>query len=178
MSFIFNSFQEGTKFSSIVKEAKDRGFTEPDPREDLSGLDVRRKLIILSRETGLAMEPEHVHIQNILPKACNEAESVEQLMAELEKADAHFESMRKAAAKENKVLRMIAKLEDGKASIALEGVKETHPFYSLSGSDNMIVFTTERYKERPLVIRGPGAGAEVTAAGVFAEIIKIGNSLK
>ena len=178
LSFIFNSFKEGVSFSSIVKEAKERGYTEPDPREDLSGLDVRRKLIILARETGLAMEPEHVAIQNILPQACNEATTVEQLMIEIEKADDYFEAMRKEAADKGGVLRMIAKLEEGKASIALESVDESHPFYSLSGSDNMIVFTTERYKDRPLVVRGPGAGAEVTAAGVFAEIIKIGNYLK
>ncbi len=178
LSFIFNSFTEGTKFSDIVKEARNRGYTEPDPREDLSGLDVRRKIIILARETGLALEPDDVKIQNILPQACVDAKTVPQLMKELEKADDHFEAMRAKAAKKGKVLRMIAKLEKGKASIALEGVDETHPFYSLNGSDNMIVFTTERYKERPLVVRGPGAGAEVTAAGVFAEIIKIGNLLK
>jgi aspartokinase/homoserine dehydrogenase 1 len=178
LSFIFNSFKEGKTFSSIVKEAKALGYTEPDPREDLSGFDVRRKLIILSRETGLAMEPEHVSIQNILPKACSEATSIEALMQELEKADAQFEKMRKEAADKGGVLRMIAKLEEEKASIQLECVNESHPFYSLNGSDNMIVFTTERYKERPLVVRGPGAGAEVTAAGVFAEIIKIGNYLK
>jgi len=178
LSFIFNSFKEGTTFSSIVKEAKERGYTEPDPREDLSGLDVRRKLIILSRETGLAMEPEHVNIQNILPQACNDAATVAELMVEIEKADNYFEAMRKEAADKGGVLRMIAKLENGKASIALESVGPDHPFYSLSGSDNMIVFTTDRYKERPLVVTGPGAGAEVTAAGVFAEIIKIGNYLK
>jgi len=178
LSFIFNSYKEGTKFSDIVKAAKEKGYTEPDPREDLSGLDVRRKLIILSRETGLAMEPEHVNIQNILPKACNDAATVEQLMIEIEKADDYFEGMRKAAADKGGVLRMIAKLENGKASITLESVGPDHPFYSLSGSDNMIVFTTERYRERPLVVTGPGAGAEVTAAGVFAEIIKIGNYLK
>jgi len=178
LSFIFNSFKEGTKFSEIVKAAKEKGYTEPDPREDLSGLDVRRKLIILSRETGLAMEPEHVNIQNILPQACNDAATVDELMIEIEKADDYFEGMRKAAADKGGVLRMIAKLEDGKASIALESVGPDHPFYALSGSDNMIVFTTERYRERPLVVTGPGAGAEVTAAGVFAEIIKIGNYLK
>ncbi len=178
LSFIFNSFVEGTKFSNIVKEARERGYTEPDPREDLNGLDVRRKIVILARETGLALEPDDVAIQNILPQACTDAKTVDKLMKELEKADDYFEAMRAKAAKKGQVLRMIAKLHRGKASIALEGVDETHPFYSLSGSDNMIVFTTERYKERPLVVRGPGAGAEVTAAGVFAEIIKIGNLLK
>lgn len=175
LSFIFNSFKEGVTFSSIVKKAKEKGYTEPDPREDLSGLDVRRKLIILARETGLAMEPKDVAIQNILPQACMDAETVEELFEELENADAHFESIRAEASKKGKILRMVAKLENEQASIKLESVDPTHPFYTLSGSDNMIVFTTERYKERPLVVRGPGAGAEVTAAGVFAEIIKIGN---
>lgn len=177
LSFIFNSFNEGVNFSDVVKEAKTLGYTEPDPRIDLNGIDVRRKLIILARESGYALEPEDVEIQNILPSACQQAETIEQLFEELEKADNNFEQLRINAAKDSQVLRMIAKLENGKASIGLEAVGASHPFFSLSGSDNMIIFTTERYKERPLVIRGPGAGAEVTAAGVFAEIISIGNYL-
>ena len=177
LSFIFNSFKEGQKFSTIVKEAKTKGFTEPDPRVDLNGIDVRRKLIILARETGLALEAKDVEIENILPKKVREANSVELFFEELEKADQHFEELRSRSAKEEKALRMIASLEKGKAKISLKSVDKNHPFYSLSGSDNMIVFTTERYKERPLVVRGPGAGAEVTAAGVFAEIISIGNYL-
>ncbi len=177
LSFIFNSYKEGLLFSAIVKEAKTLGYTEPDPRIDLNGIDVRRKLIILARESGYPLEAEDVEIQNILPEACQDAETVDQLFEALENADANFEKIRSDAAAKNKVLRMIAKLENGKASIGLEAVGSDHPFYSLSGSDNMIIFTTERYKERPLVIRGPGAGAEVTAAGVFAEIISIGNHL-
>lgn len=177
LSFIFNSFSKGTKFSEIVKEAGDRGFTEPDPRIDLNGIDVRRKIIILARETGLPLEAVNVEIENILPDAARNAETVEQFFIELEKADNHFESLQNEAMKEGKVLRMIASLENGKAKIGLQAVDASHPFYSLSGSDNMIVFTTDRYKERPLVIRGPGAGAEVTAAGIFAEIITIGNQL-
>lgn len=177
LSFIFNSFNEGVRFSDIVKEAKAHGFTEPDPRVDLNGIDVRRKLIILARETGLPLEAKDVEIENILPKKVRDAETVEQFFEELEKADDHFEKLRVKAAKENKALRMIASLEDSNAKIGLQAVEANHPFYSLSGSDNMIVFTTERYKERPLVVRGPGAGAEVTAAGVFAEIISIGNFL-
>jgi bifunctional aspartokinase / homoserine dehydrogenase 1 len=177
MSFIFNNFKEGMKFSEIVREAKNRGYTEPDPREDLGGADVRRKLIILARETGLPLEASDVTIENILPKAAEEAPDVESFFKELEKSDEHFTKMAAKAAKEGKALRMIASLDHGKASIGLKAVDASHPFYSLSGSDNMIVFTTERYKERPLVVRGPGAGAEVTAAGVFAEIIRIGNYL-
>lgn len=177
LSFIFNSFKKGTAFSHIVKKAKDLGYTEPDPRIDLNGIDVRRKLIILARESGYGIEAENVQIKNILPKACQEASNVEDLFLELEKADEGFEKLRSEAEDNRKMLRMIAKLESGKASIALEAVDSDHPFYGLSGSDNMIIFTTERYKERPLVIRGPGAGAEVTAAGVFAEIISIGSYL-
>lgn len=177
LSFIFNSFTEGVRFSDIVQQARQKGYTEPDPRIDLNGIDVRRKLIILAREAGLQMEASDVVIYNILPKACQEAISIDDFFNELKKADAHFETLRTQAASEGRVLRMVAKLEDGKATIALEEVDQSHPFYMLSGSDNMIVFTTERYKDRPLVIRGPGAGAEVTAAGVFAEIIKIGNYL-
>ena len=177
LSFIFNSFKPGISFSSIVLEAQKRGFTEPDPRVDLNGIDVRRKLIILARETGLPLEAEDVVIHPVLPDACRNAPNVEAFFAELKQADDHFSQLAEAAAKEGKVLRMVASLENGIASIGLQSVDATHPFYQLSGSDNMIVFTSERYKERPLVVRGPGAGAEVTAAGIFSEIIKIGNYL-
>jgi aspartokinase/homoserine dehydrogenase 1 len=164
-------------FSSIVREAQSRGYTEPDPRIDLNGIDVRRKLIILARETGLPLEAENVIIDNVLPDACRNAPRVDDFFVELEKADDHFTQLVTRAAAEGKVLRMVASLENGQARIALQSVDSTHPFYQLSGSDNMIVFTSQRYKERPLVVRGPGAGAEVTAAGVFSEIIKIGNYL-
>ncbi len=177
LSFIFNSFNETISFSEIVGKARELGYTEPDPRIDLNGIDVRRKLIILARESGYAIEADDVEIENILPKACQEADTIDALFAALKDADPSFDKLRNEASANNKRLRMIAKLENGKASIGLEAVDDTHPFYSLSGSDNMIIFTTERYKERPLVIRGPGAGAEVTAAGVFAEIISIGNFL-
>lgn len=177
MSFIFNSFDGKRPFSSIVKEAKEKGFTEPDPREDLSGADVRRKILILARETGLPIDSEDITIEDILPEHVMEAPNVDAFFSELEQVDSHFEKLYRQASESSQALRMIASLENGKASIALKGIGKEHPFYGLSGSDNMIVFTTERYNERPLVIRGPGAGAEVTAAGVFAEIIKIGNYL-
>ena len=177
LSFIFNTFKPGISFSSIVGEAQKRGFTEPDPRIDLNGIDVRRKLIILARETGLALESEDVQIHPVLPEACRNAADVPAFFEELKKADDYFTQLAEAAAAEGKVLRMVASLENGVASIGLQSVDATHPFYQLSGSDNMIVFTSERYKDRPLVVRGPGAGAEVTAAGIFSEIIKIGNYL-
>jgi aspartokinase/homoserine dehydrogenase 1 len=177
LSFIFNNFKAGVSFSEIVRKAGELGYTEPDPRIDLNGIDVRRKLIILARETGLPLEAKDVLIEAVLPEACQKAATIPAFFEALEKADDYFTEKAELAAAEGKVLRMVAKLENSVASIGLQSVDSTHPFYQLSGSDNMIIFTTERYKERPLVVRGPGAGAEVTAAGVFSEIIKIGNYL-
>jgi len=177
LSYIFNTFKGEKKFSEVVKEAKEKGFTEPDPRDDLNGMDVARKILILAREAGEELEFNDIEVENILPPSCSKAKTVEDFFAELEKNNAVFAKRRDDAAKQGKVLRFIAKLEKGKATVSLQAVDSNHPFYSLSGSDNMIAFTTERYKERPLVIKGPGAGAEVTAAGVFAEIISISNYL-
>ncbi|MEL6671294.1 MAG: bifunctional aspartate kinase/homoserine dehydrogenase I [Bacteroidota bacterium] len=174
LSFIFNTFGPGVSFSEVVTEAGEKGFTEPDPRIDLSGKDVARKLLILARESGYKMEMEEIEVENILPEACLSAPDVPAFMTELAKADDHFEALRKEAADQGKVLRFIATLEGDKAYIKLQKLDESNPFFNLSGSDNMIVFTTERYHERPLVIKGPGAGAEVTAAGVFAEILRVG----
>jgi aspartokinase/homoserine dehydrogenase 1 len=173
LSFIFNNFIEHASFSDIVREAKKRGYTEPDPRVDLSGKDVARKLLILARETGIQMELNDIKIKQLLPASCMRAKNVEDFFHELKKNDNYFEQIRRRASDKNKVLRFIAKLENGKATIGLQEIDSNHPFYNLSGSDNIISFTTERYNERPLVVKGPGAGAEVTAAGVFAEIISI-----
>jgi aspartokinase/homoserine dehydrogenase 1 len=178
LSFIFNTFKEGTTFSEVVKEAKEKGYTEPDPRDDLNGMDVARKILILAREANYTLELGDVEVENILPEPCRKAKTIEDFFVQLEKNNDVFSKRRDEAAKKGKVLRFIATLENGKARVSLEAVGADHPFYSLSGSDNMIAFTTERYKDRPLVIKGPGAGAEVTAAGVFAEIISISNYLK
>jgi aspartokinase/homoserine dehydrogenase 1 len=178
LSYIFNTFKGDKKFSDVVKEAKEKGFTEPDPRDDLNGMDVARKILILAREADAELEFNDVKVENILPEACRKAKTVDDFFVELEKNNKIFEKLRNDADRKNKVLRFIAKLENGKATVNLQSVDSSHPFYSLSGSDNMISFTTERYKERPLVIKGPGAGAEVTAAGVFAELISISNYLK
>ncbi|MEL7118900.1 MAG: bifunctional aspartate kinase/homoserine dehydrogenase I [Bacteroidota bacterium] len=177
LSYIFNNFNGKTPFSDIVKKAQELGYTEPDPRVDLSGQDVKRKVVILAREMGLSIEPGDVEIENILPEKCQTAKSVEAFFEALEETNEHFETMRMNAEKENKVLRFLAKIEDKRTSIVLEAVTVDNPFYSLDGSDNMIVFTTDRYKDRPLVVRGPGAGGEVTAAGVFAEVLTIGDFL-
>lgn len=177
LSYIFNSFTTGTKFSEVVKQAKEKGFTEPDPRDDLNGMDVARKILILSREVGLDISLEDVDINNLLPQSCIDAESVDSFFNELENANDYFDELRTEAEKSGKVLRFLAKMDNGSASVGLEAVDQTNPFYALDGSDNMISFTTDRYMERPLVIKGPGAGAEVTAAGVFAEIISISHFL-
>ena len=176
LSYIFNHFcaPGAASFSEIVRKAKALGLTEPDPRDDLSGADVRRKLLILSREAGLPLESSDIPVENILPQACVDAPDVEAFFRALEANDAHFEAMKQTAAERGEVLRFVAKMENGKAAVALLPFDQNHPFYNLSGSDNMVVFTTDRYKERPLVVRGPGAGAAVTAAGIFAEIVAIG----
>ena len=175
LSFIFNSYDGSSTFKEVVLQAKEKGFTEPDPRDDLNGMDVARKILILARDAGYALEPEDVKIENILPQACLDAADVDAFFVELEKADQLFENKRAEAAAKGKKLCFIACLQDGKISVGLDEVGAEHPFYGLSGSDNMISFTTSRYKTNPLVIKGPGAGAEVTAAGVFADIISISN---
>jgi aspartokinase/homoserine dehydrogenase 1 len=174
ISFIFNHFKGDANFHDVVKEAQEKGYTEPDPRDDLSGKDFMRKILILARDAGHEMEEADVDIESVLPKACLEAQTVEDFYAALKAEDAFFTNLKQQAEKDKKVLRYIGKLENGKASITLQSVDENHPFYMLSGSDNIISFTTDRYKERPLVVKGPGAGAEVTAAGVFADLINVG----
>ncbi|MEX2233018.1 MAG: bifunctional aspartate kinase/homoserine dehydrogenase I, partial [Cyclobacteriaceae bacterium] len=175
LNFIFSVFAEGKKFSDVVKEAKAKGYTEPDPRDDLSGMDVARKILILSRETGLALELKDIEVQNLVPMDCRGDMSVEEFFTALEKHDKTFDSLRMEASEKKSKLRYKAVLENGKVKVHLGSVDEQHPFYSLSGSDNIILLTTERYHDRPMVIRGPGAGATVTAAGVFADIIRIGH---
>ncbi|MFM2135214.1 MAG: hypothetical protein RL021_614, partial [Bacteroidota bacterium] len=175
LSFIFNTFRKGVSFAATVKEARERGYTEPDPRIDLSGKDVARKLLILGRETGMQLEMKDIRIDQLLPSNCLRAKTVNDFMKELQRSDGYFETMTAKAEAKGHKLRFIARLENGKATIVLKEVNEQHPFYHLSGSDNIISFRTERYNDRPLVVKGPGAGAAVTAAGVFADIISIGN---
>jgi len=174
ISYIFNNFKADASFYDIVKQAQELGYTEPDPRDDLGGVDFMRKMLILARDAGYAVEAEDVDLGAILPPACLKADTVDSFYTELQQENEYFEAMKKKAANENKVIRYIGKLENGKVSIAIQFVDENHPFYALSGSDNIISFTTERYKERPLVVKGPGAGAEVTAAGVFADLVNVG----
>ena len=178
LAYIFNNFKVGDRFVDVVKEAKEKGYTEPDPRDDLSGQDVARKILILSREAGLKLEPEDVKIINLLNDACLNAPSVDAFFEELEKDNDRFEKLLQDAQANDEVLRFIATLDsDNKASIGLKTVGRSHPFFNLAGSENIISFTTERYKYNPLVVKGPGAGAEVTASGVFADIMSISSFL-
>jgi len=179
LSYIFNSFTGEKKFSDAVKEAVRNGYTEPDPRIDLSGIDVARKLLILVRETGKAIELDDIKLKSFLPEECINAKSVEDFFKELERLDNYFYSLRKRAEEKGKVLRFIAEYEKNKKpKVGLKTVDRSHPFHSMSGNDNVISFTTERYRPMPLVIRGAGAGAEVTAAGVLADIVRVANFYK
>jgi aspartokinase/homoserine dehydrogenase 1 len=173
LSYLFNRFDEKTRFSQLVMEAKKLGYTEPDPRDDLNGLDVGRKLLILARTIDLPFEMADIEIHNLIPENAKNAASPEEFLKLLAKEDSEFERIRETAAKESRVLRYIASLENGKAKVGLRSIAAEHPFYSISGNDNVIAFTTLRYEKNPLVVRGPGAGPEVTAAGVFADILRL-----
>lgn len=173
LSYIFNNVNSKTAFSEIVLQAKEKGYTEPDPRDDLNGLDVARKILILARETGKYLELTDIEVENLVPEDCRATKSVEEFFQKLKTHDETFRKKIQAIEEKGQRLRYIATLENGQASISLKAVDENHPFYNLSGSDNIIAFTTKYYNHCPLVIKGPGAGAEVTAAGVLSDIIRI-----
>ncbi|MDR2952482.1 MAG: bifunctional aspartate kinase/homoserine dehydrogenase I [Treponema sp.] len=177
LSYIFNSFDGSKTFSALVREAKAKGYTEPDPRDDLNAMDAARKALILARECGLPLEFANVEIEPLLPAACFKAKDIEAFFKELEKSDDAFEKRRAEAAAEGRLLRYVAVIEEGKAKIALRAESASSPFRSLVDSDNIVVITTDRYSKLPMVIKGPGAGAQVTAGGVFADIARIARTL-
>jgi aspartokinase/homoserine dehydrogenase 1 len=177
LSFIFNNFDGKKPFSALLREAKAKGYTEPDPRDDLNAMDAARKALILARECGLPLEFANVAIEPILPAACFKAKDVEAFFKELEKSDAVFEKRRAEAATQGMALRYIAVVEEGKAKLSLRSEPASSPFRSLVDSDNMVVITTDRYSKLPMVIKGPGAGAQVTAGGIFADIVRISRTL-
>lgn len=174
LNFIFNTISESVPLSRTIELAKEKGFSEPDPRIDLSGTDVVRKLLILARESGYTTEKEEVTITPFLPSVCFEG-TLDDFWKNVKDFDAEFESKRKVLEQENKKWRFVASFDHGIPSVRLREVSSDHPFYHLEGSNNIITFTTERYNEQPLIIKGYGAGAEVTAAGVFADIIRVAN---
>jgi len=173
LSFIFNSLARGSTFSQAVLEAKSRGYTEPDPRDDLSGMDVARKVLILARDAGVPLELEQIKISPLLPDEALKW-SVDEFLEKLPTLDQHFADLLGSAEKRGERLFFSASIEVEKktATIGVKSLDTTHPFRALSGADNIVAFTTARYLTNPLVIKGPGAGAEVTAAGVFADIIR------
>ncbi len=172
LNFIFNTISKDIPFSKTVEMAKAEGYSEPDPRIDLSGKDVVRKLVILAREAGYEINQEDVETQLFIPERFFEG-SIEDFWKNLPSLDAEFEARRAVLEKENKVWRFVAKFENGKASVSLQEFSRDHSFYVLEGSNNIVLLTTERYNEYPMLIQGYGAGASVTAAGVFADIMSL-----
>ncbi|MFN8276659.1 MAG: bifunctional aspartate kinase/homoserine dehydrogenase I [Chitinophagales bacterium] len=173
ISYIFNQYHGDASFSAIVKKAQELGYTEPDPRDDLNGKDFARKALILAREMGLAIEMEKVNLQPLLPESCFNVSSVDAFYEEMRRCEPEIEALKQQAETRGEVLRYIAQITPNEVSISLQQVGPSHPFYHLSGSDNIISFTTRRYEKNPLVVKGPGAGVAVTAAGVFADIMKV-----
>jgi bifunctional aspartokinase / homoserine dehydrogenase 1 len=171
LQFVFNNYDGSRTFSEIVKQAQDEGYTEPDPRLDLSGTDVARKILILAREAGYKLEMDEIAKVSFLPESCLEG-SVEDFYAEMLKHEAHFKAMLDEAKNNDLILKYIATFDNGKASVGLQSIDSTHNFANLSGKDNAVLFYTNRYSQQPLVVKGAGAGADVTAAGVFADIIR------
>lgn len=174
LNFIFNEISADVTLSEAVRRAKEQGYSEPDPRIDLSGKDVIRKLVILAREAGYKVEKTDVEAHLFIPDEFFEG-SIDEFWKNLPKLDADFEARRKQLDAEGKRWRFVATFDHGKLSVALKEVDRTHPFYNLQGSNNIVALTTERYREYPMLIQGYGAGASVTAAGVFANIMSIAN---
>ncbi|QDZ23982.1 bifunctional aspartate kinase/homoserine dehydrogenase [Chloropicon primus] len=175
LSYIFNNFKSGTKFSDIVKTAKENGFTEPDPRDDLSGTDVARKVTTLARESGVGLELSDIPVESLVPKELESCSSSEEFMQKLPEFDDQMTKLQEEAAAAGEVLRYVGSVDvaTGKGTVSLKRYPESHPFAQLNGTDNIILCVTDRYDPQPLVITGPGAGAEVTAGGVFSDLIRL-----
>ncbi len=175
LNFIFNTFSDHTNFHDVVKRAQFEGYTEPDPRIDLSGIDVARKILILARENGATIEIEDVEIKSFLTQNNLNSNSVDHFYETLKEDETHFQKIYASAQAKNCQLKYVASYKNGKATVGLQEISEKHPFYNLEGKDNIVMFYSERYPEQPLIVKGAGAGADVTASGLFAEVIKIGN---
>jgi aspartokinase/homoserine dehydrogenase 1 len=172
LSFIFGKLDEGLTLSQATNVAKDKGFTEPDPRDDLSGMDVARKLLILAREAGMALELEDVEVDQALPPGFDDSGSIDEFMARLPEADAYFSELVENAAKEGKVLRYVGEIADGKCRVRIAAVDENDPMFKIKDGENALAFYSRYYQPIPLVLRGYGAGTEVTAAGVFSDVMR------
>ena len=175
LNFVFNNFDEDSTFHDVVAQAQAEGYTEPDPKIDLSGVDVARKILILARESGYKMELEDIVNNAFLPKQSLQTTTNEDFYASLVKHENHFQEIYKEANDKNCRLKYVAEFVNGKANVGLQHIPAEHPFYNLEGSDNIVLFFTDRYPENPLIIKGAGAGADVTASGIFADVIRIAN---
>ena len=173
LSYLFNTYDGHSSFAELVSQAREKGFTEPDPRDDLSGMDVARKLVVLARELGMSVELSDVEVENLTPEPCRSIQSVDEFLEHLKDHDDEFAQRALLAQGGGKRLRYIGSIKGGKLSVQLEAVGPEASTYGLSGSDNLVAIRTRRYRDRPLVIQGPGAGAEVTAAGVLADILSL-----
>ncbi len=177
LAYLFNVYDGTTPFSEIVRAAKESGYTEPDPRDDLSGMDVARKLTILARELGLEIEIGDFPVRSLVPEALQDC-SIEEYLEKLPEYDDEIDTLFRKAVAENKKLRYIATLDaDGNAAVGLEAVADDHPFCNINLTDNIVQFESERYSANPLVIQGPGAGPEVTAGGVFSDLLRLATYL-
>lgn len=174
LNFLFNNYDGSESFSSIVRRAKEEGYSEPDPRLDLSGEDVMRKILILARESGYTLEISDIENRSFVPEECMDANSVDEFFELVKNHEDHFRKIVGDAG--DRRVKYVAKYENGQASTGLEFVDASHPFYNLEGSDNIVLFYTDRYSKQPLVIKGAGAGAEVTASGIFADIMRIASA--
>ena len=176
LNFIFNNFNDKTTFYDVVKQAQEEGYTEPDPRIDLSGIDVARKVLILARESGHSIELSDLQSDNFLTENAMKAKTVDDFFSTLKDDEAYYQSLYKSANDKNCQLKFVAEFDDGKAKVGLKEIPEGHPFYNLKGKDNIVMFYTQRYPEQPMIIKGAGAGADVTASGLFADIIRVANN--